>query len=292
MDRFLKDPSKGPIKLHRFHNGLLFKNPLALFTGQLNTSDSSSYISVIRDEILIKWPVLNGYFKCLVPLKEGSNLISFETDSPRPDTLEIHVVYQREKSNPRFVRLLYLVCRDEWGKIFERGTFQSPPDYDNSARSAKEKISLAALTLQTFFSQTIPFLRTFSLEFNNDGLPIVHIFRLEKTQSELWSLKPENLWKLVAESVLTSSLADPNCKYLAFCSFSRYICDKNVNEGTPLRDLKKMTKSFVYLGGGNLALLSTTGLFSWPNSIGEIVSCFENETKIDRSELLDDSGGR
>lgn len=286
----LKDTSRGAIKLHKFHHGMTVNCPLTLLTGQVNSS--SSFVSVIRDEIFIKWPVNDGYFKCLLPLKNGSNLVRFETDEFVPQSLEVVANYTPNNQS-RFVRLIYLVCHDELGEMFERGTFQSPSSSDNSISSAKEKISFAALMMQTFFAQTIPIFRSFNLEYDQDGLPIVHLFCLQsKQQPELWTLTPEQLWQLTVQEILASSLADANCKYLTFCSFTRFVTKSTISQTISINKLRKLTKALVYLAGDDLALVSSNGLFAWPNSISDMVKCFQNETRIPRSEILDESGGR
>lgn len=286
---------RGTVRVNKVRNGMTIHYPLAFISGQVmsvDRNDQINSINVIRDEILFKWTISNGTFKCLVPLKVGRNSLAFETSNPSPLTLDINLIYRPHKENERFIRILYVVCRDQWGGIFERGCFQSLPDQDNSMKLAQQKISLAILMLQTFMGETTPSHYSFRTETGQNGMPKVHIFTIEKTQNELWSLSQRDLWNLVAENVLSSKLANHNCKFLAFCSFTRYVCDRFVNSEISSDEIKKMTKGYVALGGGGLALLSSGCFYSWPATIDQIESCFTDTRSIDRSLLMDDSGGR
>src|SRR4051794_7348771 len=120
------------------------------------------------------------------------------------------------------------------------------------------RIGVGALMVQHFYSETLPEKNSFRLETIEHGEPKVHFLCLQTPLEKLWSLTQEELWACVGKEVLASSLSNRDCKYVAFCSFTRY----NFKSTKSFSDLKhndfvKMTKSFVGLGGGGLALLST-----------------------------------
>lgn len=52
------------------------------------------------------------------------------------------------------VRLVYLICDDKDGKVFEEGCFQAPSHENNSTSSALQRIAVGSLLIQHFFSGT------------------------------------------------------------------------------------------------------------------------------------------
>lgn len=291
----LRRADKSAIKLNKIRDRMTIHHSLAIISGNILGADSEVVTLVRDDGVSFAWPIIDSAFKCFAPLREGPNTITVNGETILPVSVEFEINYKPQTENQRCLRVVYLICRDEWGEVFEKGCFQSTPGDDNSLRSAKEKISLAVLMMQTFFGETVPAHHTFQVELDENGQPMVYTFTLEQTYKELWSMDQQQLWDLVADCILSSKLSNVNCKYLAFCSFSRYVCEpgsgRTENSLTTL-DIRKMTRGYVALGGGGLALLSTSCLYAWPNRIDQIVECFTDNRLIDRTILMDDSGNR
>ena len=53
-----------------------------------------------------------------------------------------------------------------------------------------------------------------------------------------------------------------------------------------------MTKGHVALGGGDLALLGSGCLWTWPEEMADVFPAFEDETRVDSSQVMDDSAYR
>lgn len=255
------------------------------------------------------WPIVNGQFKVFAHLKRSVNRFKLwiedenETEDTVIDHMEVTVRYKApanaNNANKRVVRLIYLTCKDETNEevLFENGHFEADEKEDSSPESACRRISTGALMSQTFFAHTLAKTgdnhhRTFQLEVDSNGLPIVHCFTLQQTQSELWSMKPEDLWKLTAVQLMSSSLGNVHhFKYLAFASFSRY---KGISKesGTDWWLPSAQVKGHVSLGGGGLALLSTHCLYCWPERVDDIGSRLIDHRPIDRTRFMDDSNNR
>ena len=86
----------------------------------------------------------------------------------------------------------------------------------------------------------------------------------------------------------TSSLNDPNCKFLAFMSCSHYDPPEQINA----KDIPRYVKAHTALGGGQLGLFGTAGLHTWAEDVEELVKCFTDNTEIDKRKLFDDSAKR
>lgn len=257
------------------------------------------------------WPIVDGQFKVLVHLKGSVNRLKLWIEDEKhvaeegnvvTDHTEVTVRYKASASsgaNQRVVRLIYLTCKDEACEetLFANGHFEGNEEEDTSPESACRRISIGALMSQSFFANSLAHSddghrESFQLELDSSGLPIVHCFTLQQTQSELWSMKPEELWKLVAIQLISSSLGDVlHCKYLAFASFSRY--KGNLEESASEWWLPStQVKGYVSLGGGGLALLSTHCLYCWPESVDDIPRRLLDHRPVDRALSMDDSNNR
>ena len=53
-----------------------------------------------------------------------------------------------------------------------------------------------------------------------------------------------------------------------------------------------MTKGHVALGGGDLALLGSGCLHTWPEELSDIFPAFADDTVVDSRTVMDDSGYR
>lgn len=87
----------------------------------------------------------------------------------------------------------------------------------------------------------------------------------------------QELWNYINDSIKT----EENCIKVVIMGMTRWDC--NSNDSLP--------KVHTALGGFPLALFGSGNIYSWPSSIEEIHSCFQNHEKIPNF-LFDDSGHR
>ncbi|XP_067144270.1 uncharacterized protein [Centruroides vittatus] len=233
------------------------------------------------------WPVRENVFKIYVQLHLGNNKLLLKC---RSYSLNFTINYVPLK-NRRKIRLVYLKCKDGDGR------FQAPPKEDNSVESACSRISLAAQMLQMFTAEKLKEhnfpKKTFCLEEDcKNCRPICHLFTSELTTREARSLSQEELWNYFAKELMMSPLANKNIyKFLAFASFTLYDNPTGIIPQNH-KDVLKLTRGYVALGGGGLALFGTGCLHTWAASLQEIVQRFTDQRVVDRKKYLDDSGNR
>lgn len=193
--------------------------------------------------------------------------------------------------NVKVVRLIYLICNGETSSSwFDDGKFEAPENETNTIESACKRISLAAMMAQYFYWKTTG--KTFRLEFDQqqeNNRPIVHRFLVDRFDNDvLWQMNESKLWRLIANQLMNSPLASNDCKFLAFCSFSRYF----PRSDEPFWIPSKQVKGYVSLGGDGLALLSTHCLYCWPEKIEEIHQRLNDQRPIDVKRFMNDSNNR
>lgn len=223
-------------------------------------------------------------FNALILLNVGNNCLKIVCGY---EELIINVEYE-PITNPRFVRIVYITCLNE-------EKFQGPKDIDRNINSAIKRIRTGILLLQTFLAETLMTeglgRKTFRLERDKEGYPVVHVLQLPLTISEAQKLSEERLWEIVAMQILSSYLADKKCKYVAFFNGTRFLNpEKKVFNGE--KEMMKNVKGQVSLGGGGLALVGTGALYTWASDISGIIKGFMNNSPIDSNTLMDFSAGR
>lgn len=279
----------------------------------------SNVICVCNDQ-RYKTQVWQGNFWLLIHLIEGDNLIHLSWDQDPEIKLDFNLKFQ-QRDTIFYLHFLYLTCTSspENDATFDEGHFQSPPDFKSDELEAKKKIKLAALMMQTFFARTVCKderrfgTKSFRLQLDSKCWPIVQTVKLSTCVQQIHRMSEKELWTHVAEHILKHPhlfhLNKVNCdnnefvhpssiKYVAFCSFTRYVYEKQLDESgkvIPLCSLKyeqlmQMARGFVCMGGGDLALIGVGSLFTWPSQTNEIVECFRNDRVIDETKFLDDSG--
>ncbi|KAI1292017.1 UPF0545 protein C22orf39 -like protein [Halotydeus destructor] len=134
---------------------------------------------------------------------------------------------------------------------------------------------------------------TFNLELNEDNEPEVHVHILSEDRRELFAADQNQLWSIVARSLMNSKIFDVNSKFLAILSFTRYTFQSTVDpDQMTHQEMTNSIKGLASLGGGGLALVSSQCLYTWPESVHEIMDCFTNCDIVDRTKFMDDSCNR
>ncbi|KAK3874151.1 hypothetical protein Pcinc_020882 [Petrolisthes cinctipes] len=230
------------------------------------------------------WKIYQGGFNALIPLIEGKNELRIICGT---EEATIQVTF-KPINNPRFIRLVYITCMNE-------EKFQGPKDMERSPNTAVRKIQTGALVLQTFTAETLAAeglgRRTFRYELDTEGNPIVHVIQLPVTIREAHKLTEERLWETSALHILSSHLADKNCKYIAFFGGTRFSNPDKLHLRSE-QEVMANTKGHVSLGGGGLALVGTGALYSWATEVDKVMDAMKDPTPIDSNSLMDFSGGR
>ncbi|XP_063880352.1 uncharacterized protein LOC135111195 [Scylla paramamosain] len=230
------------------------------------------------------WKIYHGGFNALIPLVEGKNDLRIICGT---EETTVHIIH-KPVDIPRYIRLVYITCMNE-------DKFQGPKDMDCSPNAAVRKIQTGVLTLQAFVAETLAAeglgRRTFRFELDTNGNPIVHVVELPVTLLESHKFTEERLWETAALHILSSHLADKNCKYVAFFGGTRFM---NPDKHTLKTETEIMahTKGHVSLGGGGLALVGTGALYSWASQVDEVINSMRSTSSIDTTKLMDFSGGR
>ena len=261
--------------------------------GCVHRSIKSDKISVYYDCETNYWPIINYNFKIFVHLKKHFNrlVIYVESESNKRIT-ELTLKLKFEPNfNKNIIRIVYLVCADSEGSLFDSGKFQSPQSEDNSIGSAINRIGFNVLLSQCFFAQTLPNNKTFKLELTQNNYPKVHVFKLNDSVDKIWSLNSYELWQSVAKQIMNSILYRNHFKYLAFCSFTRY-SPNSLQFLTHFSDILRNVKGYSALGGGGLALVGTACLYTWATQLNDLCNRFDDRRLVDRTLFMDDSYNR
>ncbi|XP_031551520.1 uncharacterized protein LOC116288818 [Actinia tenebrosa] len=238
-----------------------------------------------RDEC-VSWPVIRGAFKVLLKLVPGDNNLRIKASmsEKRQIQKDFHLVY-KPSTLPRFVRVVYVKCVDS------DGSFEAPPEVANNIEVAQKKLAFNSRLLQTFTAQDLYKHgfghRTFRLEENSEGEPLIHVFTTSLTTEEALKMNGGELYSQFSKELTDSNLYDPLCKFWTFMSCTHY--DPPPPEEFDEKDVHLYVKAHTALGGGHLALFGTGGLHTWADNVDDLVSCFTNSKKVDRRCLFDDS---
>lgn len=233
------------MKILNVNDGDTFCYHLPLIVGDLELccqGDVTVWNSSDKKKTKIEWPVIDGKFKALIKLFSGKNSISIEWGS---ELLTLTLYFHLPKMR-RFVRPVYIVCCDDDGQ------FQGPDDEDCSSEGAQERITLAAMLIQSFTAEKMSehgFQKcTFQLEHDLNGEPVCKIFKTKLKLEEAHKLSGDELWAYFARELIEfDSPSKEYCKWFCFMSFTRYFPPENFVPKTH-GDILKSTKGHTALG--------------------------------------------
>jgi hypothetical protein len=247
----------------------VLRHDLALVTGTASAGATSVVVDV--EGQARTWPVIAGRWKALVPLAAGCNDISLRTGTASAELALVHDA----QTNPRRVRLVYLIAADS------DGSFDAPAGEPRDQASAIARVRLAGRLLQSFTAEKMRAQgfgrRTFRLDSDPSGQPIVQVFRSSLTTAQAHAMDGGALWWHFYQELELGATDD--VKVLGIMGMSHYV------PGTG-------AVAHAALGGGNLAIFGSTGLHTWAQSIDEVVARWTDARFIDTAQLHDDSAGR
>jgi hypothetical protein len=214
-----------------------------------------------------------GRFKALVELAPGENLFELKTEKTRLPS-RFKLTY-KPMSQAHFVRIVWLVDKD--GE-----TAFATPD-DAVPQTYEERLRTAALLMQSFTAERMHELgygrRTFRLEMDREGKPVVHTVRAPEPAGYYQTLNDDvRMWGEIGR-FLNDKMPDPSVKNMVLMAFTR-------------KDAEGRMLAHTALGGGNLGLFGSASVFSWPESIDAAQAAFLDDRKVDPSRVHEDSAGR
>jgi hypothetical protein len=247
---------------------------------------TQSTVNITSGQVTRTVRVVNGRYKGLVSLALGANKIKVTGEGLAPN--EISVSYQ-PSTNDHLVRLVYVVAKDDDG-TFQVGPWTraggddpSKPLGANDAATAIRKIKLAGLMIQTAYAEIALRAglgrRTFRLDRTASGEVAVQTLVLPQTRDELWNTyyanpadepanwgdrSPNGERRAAFYYLIANQLPQEPLKFLAFTSMSRY-------DSTNRWEYTSAT-----LGIGNLGLQSANMLGTFPESVDEIATKFND----------------
>lgn len=251
----------------------LFHHRLVLVTGKAAAADGDLLASANGDSY--RWPVRGNRFKALLPLRPGDNTFSLQESLDGP-ARRVRLRFE-DHPNPTFIRLVWIGAADV------DDSFEGPPDAPRDAESARRRLALGALLLQSFTAESLHRMghgrRTFRLELEADGTPRVETVRSGLTLAEARAMDGNALWSHVYGELANLPQRDDSID-LAMMSMTDW------NPGA-----RKAT-AHTALGGGRLALFGSGTLYSWPEYLEGVVPAWLDARMTDTSVLMDDSAYR
>ncbi|XP_053625386.1 uncharacterized protein LOC128683615 [Plodia interpunctella] len=276
-----------------FQNGESVNYSLVLIKGIITRGNSNNQDKILCttscDGIQKKteWNVHNGEFKVIVQLKRGENIIELQhTEQHRKI---IFLDYTPRKTNLR-VTPVYIICQGH------DGYFQSPYDNENSVESACKRLALGSKLIQSITAEKLfesgVGRKTFQLEHEVDSKkPECIVFRSTLNVNKARKMKQAELWTHFGRELMLSDLGSNERKFLGFVSCTRF---KGTDIDKPMThdEIVSLTEAYAALGGGGLALFGTACLYTWPESVEEIIPKFLDTTPVNTRRFMDDSGYR
>jgi hypothetical protein len=236
---------------------------------------TSIVASVLGDDASARtWPVINGRFRALVPLRKGRNEVKLSaSDGGRGDVV---LSYQLD-DNRHFVRPLYVVAADD------EGNFDAEGGEGRDVASAQARISMAMWLMQAFTAEAMHDAgfgrRTFRLPVDDSGKPVVEVHKSSLTMAQAQTMDGNALWQHLARE-LSSAPARELSIDVAVMSMTRY-------DGATRR-----VAAHAAHGGERLALFGSATLHTFAPDLEHVVDALNDDRTIDASAFFDDSGGR
>lgn len=272
------------LEITNYEDGTVIDYPVALIYGTLSDENCTDIqcenTSSEKSTRILKGSAFHGRFKVLAELVPGENSLKFQAGG---EEKTLKITYQKN-SNPLLVRIIYMTD--------STGATEFESQRENDPQNFRGKLDTAAKLMQTFTAERMNDAgygrKTFNLELDEDGNVIVHVFKGKRTAEEYYKIQAENKdgngdgnWYSEVFQEIQTDFPMNNAQNLLIPAYSRYNPETNATPG------------HTALGGpGGLAMFGSANIFTWPDSLNEVVEAFENSTPIDRARFQDDSVGR
>lgn len=277
---------KHNINITNIADNTIVSYPLLLVKGQITTPCYHTTQLIVFNESsafsgTFAISTKNQQFKCLVLLANGSNHVTLEYCNSNK---VIVVNYNEVVVGPyrHLLKAIYVICNGH------DGHFQSP-FVENSPMDACNKINLAMKLVQCLYGEKMHekgFGRK-SFRMHTD----CELFRSTLTLNEAQQMDQQELWHRIGREIVASKWGtEHRWKFVAFLGCTRF---EGIDDGDYSHEnVRKHTKVSAALGGGDLALFGTGCLYTWPSTLDEVISCFQDIRHVDAAHFMDDSNNR
>lgn len=219
------------------------------------------------------FPVVNGRWKAFALMKQGLNNITLAAGGV---TKAVKITY-KPPANRRFIRFIYVLGSDG------DGSFEAPAGEPHDKASALARIGTAARVMQVLSAEMSARQgfgrRTFRIDRNAAGEPLVTTFRSVKSTAQLRAMTGGEIWSQLYDEFATLPKRTDSID-VAILAMTKY----DPSTGT--------AAAHTALGGGRLGVFGSAGLHTWAASVDQIMSRFSDTRRIDTTKLFDDSVGR
>lgn len=262
------------IRLSNYAENETIRHSVPLLRGELPASAKMLVVvneSSQRTTRELKGVVHKGRFLALAELVPGENRLLIKS-GPHQRRLTLNY---KPQTNPHVVRMIYLT--DNSGATdYQTQRKDDPQNY-------ADKLGVAAKLMQSFTAERLYDLGfgrvTFNLELDEQGKVKVHTLQGARPAADEYRLPDGQWWGQVA-ALVNEKLPDPRAKNVVIAAYTR----KDAATGRVL--------GHTALGGGNLGLFGSGGLFSWPGALSDVFEAFSDTTAVDSVRIHDDSVGR
>ena len=224
-----------------------------------------------RDGRTLRGVARKGRYLALAELVPGENRLRLQTGAAEA---RLTLVY-RPPTNTHVVRCVYLT--DSTGDT----TYQS--QRADEVQNYAGKLDTAMKLLQCFTAERMHDLgfgrSTFNLELDANGRVDVHVLRGERPAAEEYRLDDQAWWREV-DGLVGRKLPHPSAKNVVVAAYTRF--DPSTRK----------VHGHTALGGGDLGLFGSAGMFAWPTRLEDVFATFADATPIDGASIKAASGVR
>jgi Putative peptidase family len=263
------------VQITNLTEGTTLRYPLVLLRGRLTDTEQTALVCINRSSDRssreIKGVADKGRFLALVELVPGENRLVVRAGKVE----QMLTLTYLPQTNPFVVRVIYMTDRTGQTK-YETPVANDPQDYEN-------KLDTGLKLLQCFTAERMNDLglgrHTFNLEFDNRGRVKVHTLKGDLRAEEYYNMADHDWYRLVYEWSARQLPMDRG-KNLVIPAYTRFDAASG------------KTRGWTALGGGGLALFSSSGLFTWPSTPADVMPCFSDARLGDGTRIHDDSAYR
>ncbi|ODN05985.1 hypothetical protein Ocin01_00722, partial [Orchesella cincta] len=233
---------------------------------------------VHQEELVVPYLNYRNRIVAVLKLSHGANEIRLcdkETGSVFDEfTLNYH---PEEVSNQHYVKILNVISANN---SRERNVEES----EDEAFAISQKLKLGLSLVQTLFAEKLYEngfgRRSFRLK---DQTPYFEDFEVSLSTEEILQLSTSDLWEYIAKEIRgRDKVWNKRCKYVAFVSHPWKIHYEHLH---PHSHDDGSSTGKMALGGGGLAVIGTSFLPVWPDSVEKILDTIFSEKKLWNAEL-------
>jgi len=224
-----------------------------------------------RDTRALRGIAHEGRFLALAELVPGENRLLVRAGAHERALRLVFV----PPTNAHVVRCVYLT--DSTGDLAYQT--QEP----GAAQDPLGRLDTAMKLLQCFTAERLYDLgfgrSTFHLELDATGRVPVHVLKGDRPAAAEYALDDQSWWRSV-DALVRRELPATGVKNVVVAAYTRF--DPATGK----------VSGHTALGGGDLGLFGSAGMFAWPRRLDDVFATFADRTPVDGRRVHDDSAGR